>query len=272
MTLSRVQILNACNNYNLVEPFKESKIQTCSYDLTFSGEYQMYTTKNKGGIIKLTEGEKLIIPADAICFVLTTETVNIPHHLTAHISLSLSLIKSGVMMAAQPPYDAGYSGKTLALLHNLSNKPVEITVGQHILNIVFEQLTNAVESNYLYGNRNGKYHKADSLEKFKISPKVKGGVFDLAESLRKQKRQVQNSIPTILTVITVILGLITLFISISGVANIFGSTQKEDSSVKISSDSVKVISSPTEKNEMVIVYNDEVYWIDFENLQVSKCE
>ena len=54
------------------------------------------------------------------------------------------------MLAAQPPYDPGYDGKTVALLHNLSDEEVEIEKGDHILNIVFSELTMPVEKENLY--------------------------------------------------------------------------------------------------------------------------
>lgn len=277
MTLSRIQILESCKNDKLVVPYKEELIKTCSYDLTFSGEYQMYTSQNEGQISKLHRGEKLIIPADAICFVLTKEAVNIPLNLTAHVSLSLSLIKHGVMMAAQPPYDAGYSGKTLALLHNLSSEPVELEIGQHILNIVFEELTTKVSYEQRY---NGNYNHAYDLSAFKISTKIKGGVFDLAESLRKQEKLFNNAIPNLLTIITVIIGVVTILLSVLGTASFFGgsctgSTLQENNEAADNNnyiDNIKVIPSPTEENEIIAFFNDEIYWIDFENLLVSKCE
>lgn len=98
MTLSKEDIKKYCTDQSLVCPYDEKNVQTCSYDLTFGGEYYFYREKdgNRVNIVRLRQGEKLYIPADAICYILTEETVQIPNNLTASISLSFGLIKKGL--------------------------------------------------------------------------------------------------------------------------------------------------------------------------------
>ena len=78
MVLSRMDIIKYCKTQALIDHkcFNEKNVQTCSYDLTFSGEYY-YHEENHGDhvvITKLQPGEKLRIPADAICYILSAET------------------------------------------------------------------------------------------------------------------------------------------------------------------------------------------------------
>ena len=275
MTLSKKEILEACKKNNLIQPYNKNLVQTCSYDLTVSGEYRIYDPKkshqeNK----KIKAGSSLVIPADAICFVLANETVNIPDNLTASISLSMGLIKSGVMLAAQPPYDAGYSGKTVALLHNLSSEPVCIEVGQHILNIAFNELKSKVPANDQY---KGKYQNASSLNDFRIKA-LKGGVFELAEDFRKQKKKFEQAIPNLLTIITVVLGVLTIFLTISSpidaITKFFSSENETDKSPATYDSNEVVFTVPTseEVDEVIIYVNDKAYIINFEDESITEYE
>ena len=272
MILSKNEILNACEKKKLIEPYDVSLIQTCSYDLTFNGEYSIYDPKKQYNNNKvLKKGEKLVIPADAICFVLTNETVNIPKNLTATISLSMGLIKSGVMLAAQPPYDAGYSGKTVALLHNLSNKPVTIEVNQHILNIVFSELKSGVSDSEKY---NGKYQNAATLDDFKIK-RLKGGVYELNEDFRKKKERFENSIPNLLTIITVILGILTILMTISTPAdvirNLFSGQDANNASQAYDNEEMTItVPESNDVKEVIIHVNDESYTINFEEKRITE--
>ena len=273
MILSKKEILSACKK-KLIEPYDEKLIQTCSYDLTFSGEYCIYDPKGHNSNTQLKKGQKLIIPADAICFVLTNETVNIPENLTASISLSMGLIKSGVMLAAQPPYDAGYSGKTIALLHNLSSEPVAIEVDQHILNMVFNRLTSDVPIKDRY---KGKYQNSVSLDDFKVNG-LKGGVYDLAESFHKEKKRFENSIPNLLMVITVILGVLTVLMAASGpteaIINRFSSGQStNDEPTKYDKEEMTfAIPTSDDVKEVTIYVNGHTYKINFEEATINKQE
>lgn len=275
MTLSKKEILEACKKNNLIQPYSKDLVQTCSYDLTFSGEYRIYDPKkNHQQNKKLKAGANLVIPADAICFVLTNETVNIPDNLTASISLSMGLIKSGVMLAAQPPYDAGYSGKTVALLHNLSSEPVCIEVGQHILNIAFNELKSKVPANDRY---KGKYQNASSLNDFRIKA-LKGGVFELAEDFRKQKKKFEQAIPNLLTIITVILGVLTILMTISSpidaITKLFSSGNETDKSSETYDSNEVVFTVPTseEVDEVIIYVNGKAYIINFEEESITEHE
>lgn len=187
MVLSKNDIIYRCEHEKLIEGYCYENVQTCSYDLRMGSQY--YYDKNKGddvvNISSLQKGEVLKIPPDAICYVITEESVNMPDDLTASISLSLGLIKCGVMLAAQPPYDPGYKGKTVALLHNLSNEPVKIKYGQHILNIVFTKLSTPVEQTQKYS---GDYQGLNDLKAFCQEVRV-GAVFELKQELMKGRER-----------------------------------------------------------------------------------
>lgn len=267
MVLSRMDIIKYCKTQALIDHkcFNEKNVQTCSYDLTFSGEYY-YHEENHGDhvvITKLQPGEKLRIPADAICYILSAETVAIPDNLTASISLSFGLIKQGVMLAAQPPYDAGYRGKTVALLHNLSTTDVEISIGDHVLNMVFETLSIPVPFDHLY---KGKYQELDSLEKY-CKVVRKGAVYEIKHELDKQKKHLYNFFPTILTVLSVIIALVTAVISFPTLKDTFSNASNTPT---IESRQNFFVSIDGDNNILNIIYEGKHYSIDLEPTQSSK--
>ncbi len=265
MTLSKKDLLDYCNKRGLIQPYNEQQIQACSYDLTFSGEYYYYQKKdgNRVKISQLNEHENLYIPADAICYVLTSETVKIPANLTASISLAFGLIKKGVMLAAQPPYDPGYKGKTVALLHNLSDEEVEISKGDHILNIVFDELSNPVGKKDLY---KGKYQGLSSLNEYCTKVK-KGAVFVLKQDLEKQKKKFTNFMPTLLTFITVILAVLTILFTFLTIRDSFKAEERADSMSEQQDLSFSVDES---NNSLIIFIDGKQYKVKLESDSMQK--
>lgn len=251
MVLSRDNIIERCINKKLITPYEERLVQTCSYDMTFSGEYYYYseTDGDRVNIGKLEDNESLYIPAESLCYVLTEESVNMPNDLTASISLSFGLIKKGVMLAAQPPYDPGYRGKTVALLHNLSNDDVKITKGDHILNIVFNELKVPVDKDYLY---KGQYQDLTSLKKY-CDRVRKGAIFVLKKDIENQKKRFDNFLPTVLSVITIIIAVLTILFTFLTIGNSF----KEDSQ-NYSNENQEVVFYTDEQEEVLIIWLDGI--------------
>ena len=271
MTLSKNDILKQCKEKKLVTPFKEDNIQTCSYDLTFGGEYYFYRPEDKDEVCvrEISKGATLKIPADAICYIITAETVKMPDNLTASISLAFGLIKKGVMLSAQPPYDPGYHGKTVALLHNLSDEPVEIRQGQHVLNIVFERLSSPVAKDDLY---KGSYQGLDRLSDYCTEVK-RGGVYTLMQDLQKQKKKFENSIPNLITIITVIIGVVTILVTlITSKSLFFSSENAQNDVIKPDEDIINFIIPANGENEIIINVGDRSYLIDFESTTMEELQ
>lgn len=209
-------IIDRINNEKLIEDYSLDNVKSCSYDLRMGHDYYYYDHNTEKGsdsnpVIKHLDNQHrlLSIPPDAICYVITKEEINMPADLTAQISLSFGLINQGIMLAIQPPFDPGYHGKTVALLHNLSDEPVEIEFEQHILNIVFYTLTEKISQEHLY---NGKYKKLESLSDF-LRRRRKGAVFMLAQELKKKSERFESSIPNILAIISVVLAILTVIVT-----------------------------------------------------------
>lgn len=257
MVLSKNDIIYRCEHEKLIEGYCYENVQTCSYDLRMGSQY--YYDKNKGddvvNISSLQKGEVLKIPPDAICYVITEESVNMPDDLTASISLSLGLIKCGVMLAAQPPYDPGYKGKTVALLHNLSNEPVKIKYGQHILNIVFTKLSTPVEQTQKYS---GDYQGLNNLKAFCQEVRV-GAVFELKQELMKGRERLNAFMPVIIAALTI---LFTILFGVSSIGGLVKASSSDDETINTS---YPEFSIDEKKNTLTIYIDGQYYEIDLRN-------
>ena len=276
MVLSKGDILSRCEELAekdaLISNFRYENIQTCSYDLRMGGQYY-YHKKAYGDSVKvstLKEGEVLNIPPHAICYVMTEETVNIPADLTASISLAFGLINRGIMLAAQPPYDPGYKGKTVALLHNLSNRDVQIKRGQHILNMVFTKLNSDVSAEQKY---KGKYQGLDDLNDYCKEKRV-GAIFELNQKLEKTRDRFNNFLPNILTVITVVIAVLTVLFSVligiqSGRSLFQSDSSKDDALVHTTYPEFSV---DKERNTLIICIDDQYYEVKLNTETLSSNE
>ena len=284
MVLSKQDIIQECTSQKLIEDFDSNNFQTCSYDLTFSGEYYLPEDDDQVVIKTLGIDAKLMIPADAICYLITKETVNIPNDLTASISLAFGLIKKGVMLSAQPPYDPGYKGKTVALLHNLSDKPVEICKDDHILNIIFERLSSRVDNEDLY---KGQYNNLNSLAQY-CNEVRRGGVYKLMQDLDVQKRDLDTQkkdmekqrkktgsfIPTLMTITSIIIAIVTFLITLIATSNIFipilqPTKENKVDSAATSKDVFSFTIPSGSKNQVIIYVDDHAYQLDFDSATVQ---
>lgn len=261
MVLSKREIMARCKDAGLLRDYCEENIQTCSYDLRMGDEYYFYEDdgcKNQSREVKISalkKGGVLKIPPDAICYVITKETVNMPGDLTASISLSLGLIKCGVMLAAQPPYDPGYSGKTVALLHNLSNETVLIRHGQHILNIMFTKLSASVDPAQQYS---GDYQGLNSLREFCQEVRM-GAVFELRQELEREKHHLNKLMPDILSAISVTIALLTLLVTLFTSGQFVGTFWPKDEP------EVPVLSVDREKNTLTVCVDGQSYEIEIQD-------
>ena len=268
MVLSKREILARCKDAGLLRDYCEENIQSCSYDLRMGDEYYFY--EDDGGkkqrrevkISALKKGGVLKIPPDAICYVITKEIVNMPDDLTASISLSLGLIKSGVMLAAQPPYDPGYSGKTVALLHNLSNETVLIRHGQHILNIVFTDVSTPVDLAQRYC---GDYQGLDSLGDFCQEVRM-GAVFELKQELEKEKRRFSRATPNILTATSFIGAALTVLFTIFTSGQFVGTFWPKDEP------ELPTFSVDREKNTLTVCIDGQSYEIELQDSRSAESQ
>lgn len=126
----------------LISPFNGDNLRGSSYDLTIGPEYYIDQGSRSTSLEtqSLRERQSFTVPPHAVCFILTTESIHLPLHVTAKVSMRMPHIYAGMVLTSQPPFDPGYNGKAIVMLHNLSSVPVFLKRGERIATIEFSQL------------------------------------------------------------------------------------------------------------------------------------
>lgn len=137
-----IAALSAGNGSDLISPYNPKHLRDSSYDLTVGAEY--YIGKSEGATPLETQhlrsNQSFTIPPHAVCFILTAEIIHLPADVTAKVSLRMTHIYAGVVLTSQPPFDPGYEGKVVIMLHNLSSAPVHLKSGERVATVEFLRL------------------------------------------------------------------------------------------------------------------------------------
>lgn len=135
-------VLSAGNGSDLISPYNPEHQRGSSYDLTVGDEYYI---GGRGWVAplethKLRVNQSFTIPPHAVCFIISAETIHLPVELTARVSLRMTHIYAGLVLTTQPPFDPGYEGRVIVMLHNLSSEPVHLRSGERVATIEFMRL------------------------------------------------------------------------------------------------------------------------------------
>lgn len=139
------QMSQGHGNVPLVTPFDLKSLRLSSYDLTIGGEFYSGRDAKTSSIStqKLRPNQTFTIPPHGVCFILSEETISLPHDVSAKVSLRMSLVYRGLVLTSQPPFDPGYCGKVIVMVHNLSSEAHHLQQGTRIATIEFVRVENA---------------------------------------------------------------------------------------------------------------------------------
>jgi deoxycytidine triphosphate deaminase len=139
----------------LLSPFAPKSLRLSSYDLTIGDEYYAGWDGHSRSIEteRLKPGQSFTIPPHGVCFILSEETISLPPDITAKVSLRMSLVYSGLVLTSQPPFDPGYSGKVIVMVHNLSARPHDLKQGERMATIEFLRVGNPSPAGSLAAHR-----------------------------------------------------------------------------------------------------------------------
>ena len=126
-----------------IRPYIKDNLRGSSYDLTIGDEFYVGQdfSGTKLSTEKLETAQAFWIPPHAVCFILSAEILELPNDISAKISLRMSYIYAGLVLTSQPPFDPGYKGRAIVMLHNLSSEPVSMRRGARVATIEFVKLT-----------------------------------------------------------------------------------------------------------------------------------
>lgn len=147
MILSNQEIINRSelSDPPLLSPIKHENVRGASYDLTIGDEIYLSKVKKSSFLetTKLDLNQTFEIAAHEICFILTEENIQLPKNIAAKISLRMTHIYKGLVLTTQPPFDPGYNGKAIVMVHNLSSQSIHLKRGERIASIEFFELKEA---------------------------------------------------------------------------------------------------------------------------------
>lgn len=110
-------------------------------------------------VVELEEGQYFELLPQEYVLVATLETIKVPSNLMAVLYPRSSTNRKGLSLDLTGIVDSGYEGQlTLPIRNNTHSQTVRLYPGERVCQIVFEELTEAVNA------RKSKYHKKDIVE------------------------------------------------------------------------------------------------------------
>ena len=146
MILPSQEIKQLSNNknqdLNLISPFEDENLRPGSYDLTVGEEYYIGQPGSSSSLTTeiLKPRQSFTIPPHAVCFIRSTENINLPSNITAKVSLRMTHIYAGLILSSQPPFDPNYHGGVIVMLNNLSSESITLKRGERLVTMEFSQL------------------------------------------------------------------------------------------------------------------------------------
>lgn len=131
-----------------IDPFNESYIQPNSLDVTLAPQYMWFErgedpydpqSDNPWSVMGFGDGfTKVEIEPKDFVLMSTQETISLPDNIVACIEGKSSLARLGLQIHQTGGWiDAGFSGQVTLELYNVSNRPIVLTAGMPIAQIVF---------------------------------------------------------------------------------------------------------------------------------------
>jgi dCTP deaminase len=113
---------------NLVQPYEESRVVNCSYELGMGGEI-FVTSRTEGTKQVIEDGAQVVIPPGQFAQLLSQEEVLIPADCLGFISIKSKLKFRGLVNVSGFHVDPGYSGRLIFAVYNAGPNPIVLTQG-----------------------------------------------------------------------------------------------------------------------------------------------
>ncbi len=147
----------------LVVPFSPDQIDCNAYVLRMGDRY-FCTSDGARGIaaaqtkVILAPGQSLTIPSGQFAFLLTMETIKVPHNAMAFISMRTPFKFKGLINVSGFHVDPGYEGKLLYAVFNAGPSPIAVSEREKLCKIWFSDLSQLPDEE----SKNSKYRAQPS--------------------------------------------------------------------------------------------------------------
>lgn len=127
--------------FRLIDPFQPKLLKPARYQLTLGDEARV-----DGELRKISKEEPLVIAPHQVAIVRTLEKLNIPRFLIARWNLRVDMVYRGLLWVGALQVDPGWVGYLPCPLYNMSDKPVNLYLGEPVFTIDFVRTTPFRES------------------------------------------------------------------------------------------------------------------------------
>lgn len=162
MILSDFDLLKEIKKGSIViTPFDKKNIQPASYDVTLGGEFRIFKNSQKAfldtkedfssfmELIKIPDGNPLIVHPGEFLLGTTLEKVKIPNNLVAQLMGRSSIGRLGIIVHATAGFiDPGFEGYITLEMSNMANIPIALYPGMRIGQLSFTRLSSDAKNPY----------------------------------------------------------------------------------------------------------------------------
>lgn len=220
----------------LIVPYNEKNTRAGSYDLTIGDEYYIGSSQDESVLDTrvLSQDQSFAIPPHAVCFILLAEAIKLPADVTAKISLRMTHIYSGLVITSQPPFDPGYSGNVIVMVHNFSASPVYLKHGERLATIEFTMLATAPQQ--------AKPHRSVTTLKGQLTKPLVSSLSEIANMSKAAQDRVSWLRDQMLIFAALIVAVLAVpgFFSYNGLVDRINEQRDEIKELKASIDKYKV--------------------------------
>lgn len=128
---------------NLIKPFYKEQVESASYQLCLGEEVYISTlpdTPWKDRQVISLKDAGTNIPPGQFAFLITAETVEVPHNAIAFISIKFKVKKDGLINVSGFHVDPGYKGKLIFAVYNAGPRHFPVKKGDRFFSIWYADL------------------------------------------------------------------------------------------------------------------------------------
>ncbi len=139
----------------LIDPLDKNCIQPASVDLRLGTQFVII--KHWGGDIldfnsqpnyQTVSADTFLVPSHSFVLAVTSETLRLPHNLTAFVEGRSSVGRMGLFIQNAGWVDPGFEGQLTLELYNANTLPIRLCAGRRICQIVFCKMDQKTKKPY----------------------------------------------------------------------------------------------------------------------------
>lgn len=128
---------------NLIKPFHKEQVESASYQLCLGEEVYISTlpdTPHRDRQVVSIKDTGTNIPPGQFAFLITAETIEVPHNAIAFISIKFKVKKHGLINVSGFHVDPGYKGKLIFAVYNAGPLYFRVKKGDRFFSIWYADL------------------------------------------------------------------------------------------------------------------------------------